>query len=190
VGQLVFSPDGERLVAAGSDPRAPRCGWCRPASWSGSHPRHASAITSATFSPDGRRVITCTDSSGARVWDAATGQPLTPPLRHGGALASTAFSADGGQVATVGHSAYGACGHCRALTARVTGGCRRTPGRTPSCRRSPRVLASSRIDEKQERQHSTGTACATPGRSCHLLVKMVRLWGDPRIGKMSNSQKT
>jgi len=59
-------------------------------------------VGSARFSPDGRCVVT---SSGvaAQVWDAATGEPLTPPLKSGGSVVSTtAFSADGRRLTTAG----------------------------------------------------------------------------------------
>lgn len=36
----------------------------------------------------------------ARVWDAATGQPLTPPLPHTGSINSAAFSPDGRRLVT------------------------------------------------------------------------------------------
>jgi WD40 repeat protein/tetratricopeptide (TPR) repeat protein len=45
-------------------------------------------VRQASFSPDGRRIVTVTyelmRDNEARVWDAATGQPLTAPLRHRG----------------------------------------------------------------------------------------------------------
>src|SRR5262249_19606782 len=34
------------------------------------------------FSPEGGRVVTVSEDRTARVWDAATGQPLTSPLKH------------------------------------------------------------------------------------------------------------
>src|SRR5207237_93972 len=36
----------------------------------------------------------------ARVWDAATGEPVTPPLKHGGEVHYASFSPDGRRVAT------------------------------------------------------------------------------------------
>jgi WD40 repeat protein len=54
----------------------------------------------AEFSPDGCRVAAPGRDRTARVWDAATGQPLTPPLSHEGEVHSVRFSPDGLRVAT------------------------------------------------------------------------------------------
>jgi hypothetical protein len=59
-------------------------------------------IRQPAFSPDGRRVLTA-GLSGARVWDAATGQPVTPPLAHQGGAPRAAFSPNGRRVVTAGH---------------------------------------------------------------------------------------
>jgi WD40 repeat protein/tRNA A-37 threonylcarbamoyl transferase component Bud32/tetratricopeptide (TPR) repeat protein len=63
--------------------------------------RHKGPVTYAEFSPDGSRVVT-TDGT-ARVWDAATGQPVSPPLEHRGPVKHVehaAFSPDGRRVVT------------------------------------------------------------------------------------------
>lgn len=58
-----------------------------------------SASFKATWSPDGTRVLTCTNS-GAQLWDAFTGQPVTPPLVHAADLTCAAFSPNGEFVLT------------------------------------------------------------------------------------------
>jgi len=61
----------------------------------------------ASFSPDSHRIVTATvngywygefnsvQNCEARVWDAATGKPITPPMIHSGAVNSAVFSPDG-----------------------------------------------------------------------------------------------
>jgi WD40 repeat protein len=57
-------------------------------------------VEHAVFSPDGRRVVVCGQDHAARVWDAATGEPLTGPLRHEGTVIHAAFSPDGVRLLT------------------------------------------------------------------------------------------
>jgi hypothetical protein len=55
----------------------------------------------AMFSPDGRRVVTISEDRTARVWDAATGQALTPPLRHDGLVSRAMFSPNSRRLVTI-----------------------------------------------------------------------------------------
>jgi WD40 repeat protein len=55
---------------------------------------------SATFSPDGQRVVTSSNDHTARIWDAATGKLLATLEGHGDGLRSAAFSPDGQRVVT------------------------------------------------------------------------------------------
>ena len=52
------------------------------------------------FSPDGKTVLTGSSDKTARLWDAATGQPLGQPLTHQGRVMAVAFSPDGKTVIT------------------------------------------------------------------------------------------
>jgi WD40 repeat protein len=63
-------------------------------------PGHTSAVTHAAYSPDGRRIVTASWDKTARIWDAATGQPLYVLRGHVLALQWAAFSADGKRVVT------------------------------------------------------------------------------------------
>jgi WD40 repeat protein len=58
-------------------------------------------VCSAAFSPDGKRIVTASEDKTARVWDAATGQPIGEPLYgHEDFVTSAAFSPDGARIVT------------------------------------------------------------------------------------------
>jgi WD40 repeat protein len=61
---------------------------------------HADRLERLAFSPDGARVATASRDGTARIWDAATGAPVTPPLRHGGAVLDVGFDPDGARLVT------------------------------------------------------------------------------------------
>ncbi len=53
------------------------------------------------FSPDGKTVVTGSRAEdGARLWDAATGMPIGPPLRHPIGVIAAAISPDGKSLLT------------------------------------------------------------------------------------------
>ena len=66
----------------------------RPASRSASRSKAMTMrCRSAAFSPDGTRIVTASYDKTARVWDAATGQPIGEPLKgHDGAVSSAALA--------------------------------------------------------------------------------------------------
>jgi WD40 repeat protein/tetratricopeptide (TPR) repeat protein len=74
-----FHPDGRRVFLAGT--RAPRL-WNAETGKAESLPLAGltAAPTAAAFSPDGQYLACALDSGGWRLWDAATGEPVTPPL--------------------------------------------------------------------------------------------------------------
>ena len=52
------------------------------------------------FSADGRQAVTSSYDSTARLWDAATGQQLIPPMRHQGETSHAILSPNGRRIAT------------------------------------------------------------------------------------------
>jgi len=124
-----FSPDGRRIVATESEdvrytPEGRRIMELRPsapgrntviqadaASGARTGPEIAmdARISAVVFSADGRKLATVGGSSvggeippGLRVWDAASGAPLTRWLTHPYELNSASFSADGRWVIAIG----------------------------------------------------------------------------------------
>lgn len=61
---------------------------------------HDGPINHSEFSPDGRRFLTVSDDTTARIWNTATGRPVTPPLRHAQRIVHGTFSPDGRRVIT------------------------------------------------------------------------------------------
>jgi WD40 repeat protein len=118
-----FSPDGQRLVSATgdfsghllldllapqSDPR--RLGEAQVWDVETGRPittpiRHEGVVQRASFSPDGRFLLTtcvsrAADCGQVQVWDAVSGRPVTPPLVHPQSVLHETFSPDGRLVAT------------------------------------------------------------------------------------------
>ena len=61
---------------------------------------HRERVGQATFSADGRRMVTVSLDGTAQVWEAATGHPVGAPMRHDGPVVAAVFSPDGKVVAT------------------------------------------------------------------------------------------
>ncbi len=99
-----FSPDGRRILSGNSSPGYD----ARPAflfELGSTNPvvrftGHRNGVNQAVFSPDGTRVATGSFDSSARIWDARTGQPLSPALQHQSQLTAVVFSPDGRLLAT------------------------------------------------------------------------------------------
>ena len=55
---------------------------------------------SASFSPDGARIVTTSSDRTARLWDAATGQEILTLRGHEDQVLSASFSPDGARIVT------------------------------------------------------------------------------------------
>ena len=61
---------------------------------------HQDRVQSASFSPDGARIVTASKDGTARIWDATTGQEILALRGHEGPVSSASFSPDGARVVT------------------------------------------------------------------------------------------
>jgi WD40 repeat protein len=61
---------------------------------------HDGGVQAVAWSPDGTKLATASLNHGARIWDAASGHAVTPPLAHHGEVYGVAWSPDGTRVAT------------------------------------------------------------------------------------------
>ncbi len=57
-------------------------------------------MSSASFSPDGTRIVTASDDNTARVWDSSSGRAIAALSGHEGRVESASFSPDGTRIVT------------------------------------------------------------------------------------------
>lgn len=97
VVQTACSPDGQRILISGyygaNILHAKTGEFLNPGF------RHERVV--GCFSPDGTRVVTSTLNGATRVWNVATGAPVTPLFGHTTEVYSLAFSPNGRRVVTV-----------------------------------------------------------------------------------------
>lgn len=98
ITRMQFAPDGTVLWSG--------CAAGRMRGWDVAGGREkllfnfADRVTDLAISENGLRVAACSRDGTARVLDAATGLPVTPPLKHAAGVTGIAFSPDGRRAAT------------------------------------------------------------------------------------------
>jgi len=107
VGQgLLLMVESLRAATEAKDPALRYTARANLAAWLGDYPRlkavfsHDGIVTKVAFSPDSKTILTASSDQTARLWDAATGQPIGKPLPHRGAVRAVAFSPDGKTIVT------------------------------------------------------------------------------------------
>ena len=103
-----FSPDGRQLALANGSSNPPYFGYATLLDVETREVlvpplRHGGDVITVTFSNDARLIATASGDGSARLWDAATGEPVSSELRHStGAIKDIAFSPDGRRLLTFG----------------------------------------------------------------------------------------
>jgi WD40 repeat protein len=98
ISSASFDAEGKRLVTSGG---SIACVWDVSSSkLIARFDQHQYGITTASFSPDGRHVVTSSDDKTAAIWSASTGELYRRLAGHTGNVASAAFSPDGKRVLT------------------------------------------------------------------------------------------
>ena len=65
---------------------------------------HTGRVYSASFSPDGRQIVSASEDNTVRIWDVATGRQVGAPLKgHTSTVYSASFSPDGKQIVSASY---------------------------------------------------------------------------------------
>ena len=108
----------------------------------------------AAFSAGRTRVATASDDRTARVWDAVTGRPVTPPLEHGDEVNLVVFNRDGTCIATAANDSRGR------IWDAATGGSGSAPGARGRTQRRGFQPRRDPSRHGQRRPHGTDLGCA------------------------------
>jgi WD40 repeat protein len=103
---LLWMVEALQSATAAEDPAWKHTALTNLSAWLPLYPRlravlsHSGAVRKVAFSPDGRTILTGSRDTTARLWNAATGQPIGLPMQHPGEVRALAFSPDGKTILT------------------------------------------------------------------------------------------
>ncbi len=97
-GRVAFSPDSKLLGCGSGDGSLTLRDITGKVIWQVA--AHSAAITSVCFSPDGKKLLSCSLDSTVKLWDATNGNRLHTLGSHRAPLRGAVFSPDGTKVAT------------------------------------------------------------------------------------------
>jgi WD40 repeat protein len=108
ITRLHFAPDGKLLGVAGDLENGDSVLELRksPGGELVASIPNRNTLNAFEFTSDGRRVAIASEDGTARVWDAHSGNPLSPRLVHGYAVQQSCFSPDGTRLATIGDRGF------------------------------------------------------------------------------------
>jgi eukaryotic-like serine/threonine-protein kinase len=100
-----FSPDARSIVTASAYATGTGTGGARVWNVESGRPvtpfvNHTQGVSHATFSSDGRSILTASSDDTARIWDAFTGAPRTSGMFHRNDVTRAWFSPDGIRIVT------------------------------------------------------------------------------------------
>ena len=65
--------------------------------------KHDGSVRSASFSPDGKYIVTASYDNTAKIWNAETGIQIGETMKHNGSALSASFSPDGKYIVTASY---------------------------------------------------------------------------------------
>ena len=100
-GEPYFSADGLRIINSGAMTMTPEVWDAQTGVQVLTLKGHTGFVYSASFSPDGSRIVTASEDNTAKVWDAQTGVEVLTLKGHTNIVNSAFFSPDGSRIVTV-----------------------------------------------------------------------------------------